>query len=164
MIGLMNGLAHGHANRPNPHPQVARLDADKDGTLSLEELEGTKLGKFISDNLEAIDGPEGDGVITKDEFRAFKTGGTTATSGESSYSLTVTIVTVVMELDEIDGAEGEVPVDEVAPPVEDVEAAPSEEPAPLIDTTEGEAAIEIMDSILDSMEEASETPEEPELI
>ncbi|CUI64510.1 hypothetical protein [Cognatishimia activa] len=207
MIGLMNGMAHGHANRPSPHPQLAKLGADENGSVKLEDIQDTKLGKYIAANQEAMDS-DADGTITKGEFRAFKTGGNATNFQESGGGLTVILAS--MEVEPIvpdDPAAGEATaptIDGVADPAIDGETVPSEgdtaaaqdgtaptdtgdggvvegdvapvatdeatadetasteevatpdtDPIPLVDTSDAEAASQMLDSILQSIEEAN---------
>ena len=212
MIGLMNGMAHGHANRPNPHPQMARLGADENGQVKLENIQDTKLGQYIAANQEAMDS-DADGMITKSEFRAFKTGGNATNFQDSGGGLTVILASMEIEPivpDDPAAGDGTDPVtDGVTDPAVDGEGAPAEgdaaaaddgtaptdagdggtvegdvapvaadeapaeetppteeaatadtDPIPLVDTSDAEAASQMLDSILQSMEDANTEPTE----
>lgn len=162
MIGLMNGMAHGHANRPFGHPLMSKLDSDGSGGLSAAELEGTKLGEKIGDKFAAID-QDSNLELTKDEFRAFKAakgelepppppppteGGTGTTT-----TFTVTVVTAILQITTEEAAAGEEISD--ATPIEtagdDSGGTVSESNLDLVN--EGEAALEILEAMTEPDED-----------
>lgn len=112
MIGLMNGIAHGHANRPFQHPVISRL-ANGDGEHQL-----AKLGEKLADRFGTPDS-EASGSQTTFNYTSFNA---SFQSGPDGFSLSVSIVKATISIGALDAANG----DEV-PEVIDGEAAPVEE-------------------------------------
>lgn len=71
MSGMMAGMGAMMGNRPSQEEMFAKLDGDGNGGISLEELEGTKLGDRIGEDFASID-TDGNGELSADEMQTHK--------------------------------------------------------------------------------------------
>lgn len=160
MIGLMNGWAHGHANRPFQHPVASRLaSGGADHQLA-------KLGEKLADKLGVSDAEAGGGQTTIN-YTSFNAN---FQSGPDGFSLSVSIVNATISIGALDAANGdEAPevIDGEATPVEDVPDIVVEDPddddraivsegaagALYEKAASGEAALEILEDMTEPEED-----------
>ncbi|MFY0596573.1 MAG: hypothetical protein JXQ85_09100 [Cognatishimia sp.] len=165
MIGLMNGMAHGHAHRPFPHPVISRFDTNENGKLDFDDLAGTKFGAKLADKFGTPDA-KASGSQTTIQYSSFSA---SFQSGPDGFSLSVSIVQATISIGALDAANGdEVPdvIDGEAAPVEDVPdlvVEESEDDGTVVSegtasalyekAAAGEAALELLEDITESEEE-----------
>ena len=169
MIGLMKGMAHGHANRPFPHPVVSRLDSNGNGSLDLEDLAGTKLGDKLARKFDSAPA-EASGGQTTISYSSFNA---SFQSGPDGFSLSVSIVQATIAIGAADAAGGEDGADVIEgdlAPIDDADEIDddggeddiSDDGSLVGDSTasalyekaaSGEAALELLEDIAEPQEE-----------
>lgn len=73
LLGLVvsNSVSAQEKKKPDPEKQFKRMDANKDGVVTLEELNSNEKTKKLAARFSKIDTDE-NGEMTLEEFKAFK--------------------------------------------------------------------------------------------